>query len=110
MPLIDFAEVRILVPIQRALDALGWKEVCRYSGYQLRGKCPIHMSTNPRSRSFAVHLRLNRWFCHGCKRRGDVLDLWQLMHGLRVAEAARELCDLVGAAVPYHFGTEKRNG
>jgi len=110
MPLIDFQEVRILVPITRALDALGWQEVCRYVGYQLRGQCPIHGSTNPRSRSFAVHTRLNRWFCHSCKRRGDVIDLWALMNGLSIAEAARELCDLVGVAVPTRRGTEKRNG
>lgn len=116
MPGIDFKAIRNTISIADVLDKIGWRGRTCYSG-ETRGPCPIHGQRSARSRSFAVDLKRSVWFCHGCKRGGDVIDLWAALHGLATYEAALQLCESFMVHVPrlhVHFpwqaGTEKRNG
>jgi hypothetical protein len=92
------------VPITAVLGLLGWQHRSR-SGEQLRGPCPIHQSTSPKSRSFAVNIRRNIWYCHApaCKSGGNQLDLWAAATGLTEDpyQAALDLCEKLGLEVPY---------
>jgi hypothetical protein len=57
MPLIDFRRARVEVRLAVVLELLGWR--CRERrGEKVRGPCPVHRSTSPRSRSF--HERLTK--------------------------------------------------
>lgn len=48
--------------------------------------CPLpdHEDRNP---SFNIYQDTNSWFCFGCSRGGDVVDLYRLYHGYEHAEA-----------------------
>jgi hypothetical protein len=48
------------------------------------------------------------WFCHKCKRGGDVIDLAAALMRLAPVEAAAELCRSLGLAVPYLPRPERR--
>ena len=109
---IDFAELRRRISMQQVLDLLQWRPASR-SGCQLRGPCPVHGSTNERSRSFAVHVQKGvfRCFKPGCPAKGNQLDLYALATGLPILEAAHRLCQRLGTPPPLLPGpkTEKRN-
>jgi DNA primase len=98
MPLIDFAKVKELVPIEVVLQILDWRPTER-SGDELRGKCPIHTSHSAKSRSFAVSTK--GFFCHSCKKRGDSITLYAEARRLTLFKAAEELCKEAGFEVPY---------
>lgn len=86
---IDFSAVKRLVGLMDALDLIGWRSVSNY-GLTLRGPCPIHRSSSTRSRSLAV--TGDEWFCHSCRRGGDVCRFWALLHGMSDYDAALDLC------------------
>jgi DNA primase len=95
---VDFTKVKELVSIKQVCDLLGWRAVCKEPSAQ-RGPCPVHRSTDPESRSFAVNSE--GWFCHSCKRGGDQIRLYAEVHRLPVLEAAIELCKAFAVDVPY---------
>jgi DNA primase len=49
-------------------------------GLQLVGCCPIpdHKDRTP---SFTVYVANDSWYCFGCLRGGDILDLWMACEG-----------------------------
>lgn len=57
------------------------------AGSRLRGRCPLHDDSTP---SFFV-FDDEHFYCFGCRRRGDVVNLRALIGGLSVMEAALEL-------------------
>src|SRR5947208_1214620 len=81
MPGICFAEVRAMVSFADVLDLVGFipGEV---SGDQVRGPCPVHGPTSPRSRSFSAHLKRNVYECFTCGSSGNQLDLYAAVTGL----------------------------
>jgi DNA primase len=100
MPGIDFARLRVEITMEQVLACLGFEPVaCR--GDQLRGPCPIHGSSRPRSRSFSVSLRHRRYYCHKCQSHGNPLELWAAVHHLPIYEAALDLCRTLGHPVPW---------
>jgi DNA primase len=69
------------------------------SGRALVGRCPCpnHEDTNP---SFHVYPE-GRFFCYGCRWRGDVTDLWAAVKGLKPGmEAALDLAREYGVDLP----------
>ncbi len=98
MPLIDYPDLKCLISVPHALGLLGWKAV-EVHGNRCRGPCPIHGSTSPASRSFSV--TTTEWYCHKCKKGGDVLLLWAGVKGLSLYPAALDLCRAAGVEVPY---------
>lgn len=100
MPGIDFAVVRQQVSLAAVLRRLGFQPTS-VRGPQLRGPCPVHRSSSPGSRSFAVHLERGCYRCFGCGAQGNALDLWAAVHGLSLHAAAEDLCATLGLEIPW---------
>jgi len=91
MPGIDYRQLRERIPMSQVLELLGFQPR-RQNREQLRGPCPIHGSSDPRSDIFAVHLGKQAYYCHGCHASGNQLDLWAAVHKLSLHPAAFDLC------------------
>lgn len=98
---IDFRELRSQVTIADVLRELGWSPVER-RGIQARGPCPVHVSSNERSRSLSVNLEKNVFQCFAgcCGAKGNQLDLYAAARRIPLYEAAIELCDRLGLPPP----------
>jgi len=107
VPSIDFLRVRETVTIAQVLELLGFVPVER-SGDQLRGPCPLHGASSPRSRSFSVSLGRNAFRCFGCGRSGNQLDLWAAAQAVTVHEAALDLCSRFNVDPPRLAGGERK--
>jgi DNA primase len=99
MPTIDFAQLRCQVSMEQVLALLNFVPASR-RGSCLRGPCPIHGSTDLRSRCFWVDLSTHRYRCFACRSAGRQLDLWVAVHGLPAYAAAEDLCNRLGLPVP----------
>lgn len=72
-------------------------DVARHAGLELRRRsgrewacCPLHGEKTP-SLCFYED---GRWYCFGCHRHGDAVDLYAALHGTTSLEAARALAGL----------------
>jgi DNA primase len=100
MPLIDYRSARAEVPLAEVLHLLDWR--CRERrGEQVRGPCPVHRSSSPRSRSFSAHLERGIWRCFVCAASGNALDLWARVRAQELYPAVLELYRLLGREVPW---------
>lgn len=104
---IDYAALRALVPISAVLQLLGFKPIER-RGHQLRGPCPIHGASSPRSRSFSVDIAGNMFQCFVCGEAGNQLDLWIAATRLPVRKASILLAERMGIEVPRLVRKQKR--
>jgi DNA primase len=82
------------------LGLLGWQPRTR-CGEQWRGGCPLHGSQSATSRCFAVHVGKKVYHCFRCGAAGNALDLYAAVTGQPLYQAARELCQRLGHAVPW---------
>jgi hypothetical protein len=89
---IDYAYLRSQITIEQVLRHMGHFEKLR-GNRQLRGCCPFHQASNPKSRSFSVSLNKNVYRCTNpkCAQSGNALDLWATHTGLSLYEAAINL-------------------
>ena len=99
VPGIDFKQIRRVVRIKQILDRLDFKMTSR-SRSVVRGLCPIHGSTNPKSRSFAADLARDCYCCHSCGANGNQLDLWMAVKEMTIYDAAIDLCETMGIEPP----------
>jgi transposase len=105
---LDFAHLKSQLPIQRVLEHLNLFAQLRGRGSQWRGHCPVH--AQGKGRTFSVHLEENVFQCFDakCAIKGDVIDLWAAVKGLKLRDAALELVTLFNLEpAPV---TEKRHG
>ena len=58
------------------------------SGARLIALCPFHEETRP---SFTIFPETQRWWCFGCRRGGDVIELVRLLEGVGFREAVERL-------------------
>ena len=100
MPGIDFHRLRQEITIEQVLDQLGFQP-CSRSRYQLRGPCPVHRSTSPRSRTFSANVVSSRYYCHKCHSKGNALELWAAVHRLPIYDAAIDLCQALRREIPW---------
>jgi DNA primase len=100
VPGVRFQEVRVLVTMTQVLDLLGFAAVER-SGAQVRGPCPVHRSTSPKSRCFSANLTRGLYRCFGCGSAGNHLDLYAAATRQSLFGAALDLCDRVGCDIPW---------
>ena len=96
---IDFTLLRQQLSLTQVLDLVGFAAVTR-RGPQLRGPCPVHGSSSPRSRSFTAHVEKNCWHCFRCGAGGNALDLYLAVTKLPVYEGALELCARLHLSAP----------
>jgi hypothetical protein len=106
---IDFALLRQQVKLAQVLELIDFRAVAK-RGAQVRGPCPVHGSTSPRSRSFAAHLDKGCWHCFRCGAHGNVLDLYLAVTELPVSEGALELCRRLHIAVPRRPAPRRAGG
>ena len=100
MPGVHFQEVRTRVSMTQVLGLLGF--VAREaSGEEVRGTCPVHGSTSPRSRSFSANLKKQVYRCFRCGSAGNHLDLYAAATHQSLHAAAVDLCQRIGCAVPW---------
>lgn len=100
MPGIDLKQVRREIAIQQVLEMLNFVPTA-CEGPRLRGPCPIHGDSCPRSKVFSVHLGCHRYRCFRCHSAGTQLDLWAAVHDLSIYAAAGDLCQYLGIPIPY---------
>ena len=74
------------VPVIDLADRLTGPGGLRRVGKEWAGRCPLP-DHEDRSPSFTVSREKNVWFCHGCLRGGDVVELYRLYHGYDQREA-----------------------
>jgi transposase len=107
-PWLDFTQVKSQLPIQHVLEHLNLFAQLRGRGSQWRGPCPVH--GQGKGRTFSVNLGENVFQCFDakCAIKGDVIDLWAAVKGLKLRDAALELVTLFNLeSTP---ATEKRHG
>jgi DNA primase len=107
MPGIDFAEVRSRISMAQVLELAHFEAISR-TGQQVRGSCPIHGASSPRSRSFSANLNRNTFRCFRCGASGNQLDLWVAISKLPLHEAAADLCERLGIALPIIQASQPR--
>lgn len=100
MPGVDFDRVRSEITMEQVLNLLGFEPVSR-TGEQWYGVCPLHESRSGHRRSFSVNVALGRYCCHGCRSRGNQLELWAAATKRPLYQAAIDLCDRLGRDVPW---------
>ena len=98
-PAIDFAAVRALVSLTAVLQLLGFQPASQ-RGAQQRGPCPLHGSTSATSRCFSANVEQNQFHCFKCGRHGNALDLWAQATRQTPYDAAVDLCQRLGIALP----------
>jgi DNA primase len=100
MPGVRFQEVRSLVSMAQVLDLIGFV-AGEQSGAEVRGSCPVHGSSSPKSRSFSANLSKNVYRCFRCGSAGNHLDLYAVATHQNLYAAAIDLCGRIGCDVPW---------
>ena len=90
---IDFAELKRSVSIASVAQYL--KLELRQEKHQLRGKCPLCASDNPRS--FVITPDKGLFFCHSCATGGDCIKLMALVTNTDARSAAIEIQQKLGS-------------
>ncbi len=97
-PPLNFSELRRLVSMTAVLELLNWS--AQSSHAILRGPCPVHGSTSPKSKSFAVNPAKQVYICHRCGSQGNALDLCASTQNLPLFNAAWDLIERLGIEAP----------
>lgn len=108
---IDFAHVKSQLSLECVLERLGLAANLKGRGRQRRGPCPVHdKDGKTKGRTFAVQLDQNVFYCFypPCGIKGDVIDLWARLRGLKLRDAALDLVNTFNLEPAPR--TEKRNG
>ena len=100
LPGVDFQIVRSRVSMAQVVELIGFV-ANKSSGDQLRGPCPIHGSSSPRSRSFSVNVQRHTYQCFKCGSLGNQLDLWAAVTKTDLHTAAIDLCDKAHVDIPW---------
>jgi hypothetical protein len=80
-------EAKAKVPVIDLADVLCGPAKMRRVGEELMACCPLKGHDDKRP-SFAVNPEKNLWFCHGCVRGGDVVELARFAWDFDKAEVA----------------------
>jgi hypothetical protein len=100
VPGVDFETVRSEITREQVLVVLGFEPSGR-SGVQWYGSCRLHESRSGNRRGFSVNVALGRYYCHGCRSRGNPLELWAAATKRPLYQAAIDLCHRLGRDVPW---------
>lgn len=84
---VDFAEVKLQVPIMDGIAMLGLK--LKQKGKQFVGDCPFENCKHPDT--FKVTPAIDLWHCFGCDQGGDIIELVHLLHKVGKPTAAKWL-------------------
>ncbi len=76
------------LPLLSYLEQHGWKMLRRGGGDEVAGLCPLHRETQA---SFYVNRRKNVFYCFGCGRGGDLIQLREVVEGISFRQAPARL-------------------
>lgn len=67
------SELKAMYLVEDVAEALGME----LKGYppRLKGKCPFHAGGDERTPSCMIYVDQQRFYCFGCRRHGDVVDM-----------------------------------
>jgi DNA primase len=88
------------VPVVDLADLLCGSGGLRKVGNRWVGRCPLP-DHEDRSPSFTVYPETNSWFCYGCLRGGDVIELARYAWGYEKSEVKMAAADVL-----HQFGHE----
>src|SRR5260221_9856805 len=100
MPGVDFREVRERCSMAEVLELIGFVALSR-SGPRLRGRCPVHGSQSPTSRSFAVDVPRNIYQCFRCGSAGNHFDFYAAVTRQGVYDPAGDLWSKLNPAISW---------
>ena len=98
MPGIDYRRLRVLIPMERVLELIGF-EPTSLCGQQLRGNCLLPACQTPRM--FSVNIQRGIFHCFACGSQGNQIDLWSAFHDLPLHQAAQHLCQQANLPIPW---------
>ena len=81
----------------RIADVIGPHVQLKKAGGRFYGLCPFH---DEKTASFMVHSERQFFYCFGCGANGDAIGFLIEYHGLKFAEAVKQLAASVGMSVP----------
>ena len=80
----DLEQLKQRIPLLQYLQRRHWTG-CRVAAREeFVGLCPLHRDTRP---SFYVNARKNLFYCHGCRRGGDLIRFVELSERLSFRES-----------------------
>jgi hypothetical protein len=79
------------IPITIVLSQAGYKIIPTGTD-RAKTLCPFHHDTNP---SLNINIKENYFKCFACDEGGDVIKLYQKLHGVSFQEALKELNYLI---------------
>lgn len=89
----DLERLKQRLPLLEYLQRHNWSPRGAGSRQEWVGLCPLHRETRP---SFYVNARKNLFYCHGCRRGGDLIRFVQLSERLSFRESIAYLQQLLG--------------
>ena len=84
----DLEWLKQRVPLLEYLQQHHWRGHRVGAGPEFAGLCPLHEDTHP---SFYVNARKNLFYCHGCRRGGDLIRFVELSRHLSFRESVAYL-------------------
>jgi hypothetical protein len=91
---IDFESLKKTASVKAVLASLGLLDDMELVGSEWKGQCPFHKGENKNIKPFAFSRDKRAFYCHVCKRKGNVLDFvkqyleWKNKEKVGVREAA----------------------
>jgi DNA primase len=106
---VDFKALTRQLRLSDVARRVGWRPVYydRHTG-AMRGPCPVHKGSAPKSRTFQVRDDLGVFYCFKCKAQGDAVELYALHFGISKREAALRLVKDYGLTADQVSGEERR--
>jgi DNA primase len=91
--MIDVEALKASITIEQVFD---WLEL----PWPMLGRnipCPLHNDKDP---SFHVYEETNSWYCFGCLKGGDIIDLVEAVEGIDFLMAVQRLGEWSGSPIP----------
>ncbi len=109
---IDFDELKKMASVKAVLLSLGLLDNMVRVGEEWKGQCPFHKGENKNIKPFSFSRDKRAFYCHVCKRKGNVLDFvktyleWKNKEKVGVREAA----ECIVSAMENFTGEEEGEG
>ena len=110
---IDFEELKKTASVKAVLASLGLLDDMELVGSEWKGQCPFHKGENKNIKPFAFSRDKRAFFCHVCKRKGNVLDFvkeyleWKNKEKFGVRQAAEYIDAAMAGYTPKEREEEK---
>ncbi len=95
--MINSAAVKEAIDLREYIQSVGDVEhVVNYSGGEIRLPCPLCGQGAGKRSDFAFKCSSDRFFCHKCRKSGDVLEFIQIAEGCKFVDALKRAAAFAG--------------